>query len=125
MKFKFNLSYFIVFLTLLVIETLIAINLKDGFFRQTFGDFLVVILLYSFFKSFIKDKSFQIALAVFILSYTVEFLQFFNFLEFLHLQNNSLAKIILGSTFHMSDLVAYTIGIITILIFENLQNRGN
>ena len=122
MKFKFNYTYFIAFLILFVIEALIAIYLKDGFIRHTFGDFLVVILLYCFFKSFIKDKSYHIALAVFIISYTVEFLQLFNFLEFLHLQHNAIAKIVLGSTFHISDLVAYTMGIITILIFENIRH---
>lgn len=125
MKFKFNLPYFIAFLILFVIEALIAIYFKDGFIRHTFGDYLVVILLYCFFKSFIKDKSYQIALVVFIISYTVEFLQLFNLLEFLHLQNNSLAKIMLGSTFHISDLIAYTLGIITVLIFENIQHGNN
>lgn len=125
MKLKFNIPYFIMFLILFGIETLIAIYLKNGFIRHTFGDFLVVILIYCFFKSFIKDKSYHIALAVFIISYTVEFLQLLNFLEFLHLENNALAKIVLGSTFHISDLVAYTLGIITILIFEHIQHGNN
>jgi len=36
----------------------------------------------------------------------------------LSLENNHLAKLILGSTFHISGLVAYTLGIMTVLIME-------
>ena len=121
MKIKFNKHYFIVFVALLAIETLIAIYLKDGFIRHTFGDYLVVILLYCLFSSFIKCKFFHIALMVLLISYTIEFLQLTNFLKILNLQDNSLAKIIFGSTFSISDLIAYTFGIITILIFEHVN----
>lgn len=110
-----------VFLALFAIETLIAIYLKDGFIRHTFGDYLVVILLYCFFKSFIKGKSFHMAMIVLIISYAIELLQLTNFLEFLNLQDNHLAKIVLGSTFSIGDLIAYTFGIITILIFEQIN----
>lgn len=124
MKLKFNIPYFIAFVILFCVEALIAIYLKDGFIRHTFGDYLVVILLYCFFKSFIRGMTFQTALAVLIISYAIEFLQLTNFLELLQLQDSSLAKTILGSTFHMSDLVAYSLGVITILIFEHIHN-GN
>lgn len=124
MKLKFNTYYFVVFIVLFAIEALIAIYLKEGFIRHNFGDYLVVILLYCFFKSFIKGKSFQIALAVLIFSYTIEFLQLTSFLEVLNLQENRIAKIVLGSTFSIGDLIAYTFGIITILIFEHLRH-GN
>lgn len=120
----FNKAYFIVFVILLITETLIAIFLKTGFIRHTLGDFLVVILLYCFFKSFIKGKSFQVALFVFIISYVIEFLQLTKFLEWLNLQDHTIAKTILGSTFHFSDLIAYTLGIITILIFEHLSHAN-
>lgn len=121
----FNKAYFVMFIILLITETLIAIFLKTGFIRHTVGDFLVVILLYCFFKSFIKGKSFQVALFVFIISYTIEFLQLTNFLEWLNLHDNAIAKTILGSTFHFSDLIAYTLGIITILIFEHLSHANH
>lgn len=124
MKLKFHKNYFIGFIILLCVEILIAIMLKDGFIRHTFGDYLVVILLYCFFKSFITDQSFLIALVVLIIAYSVEFLQLTNFLEVVHLQNNAIAKIVLGSTFHIGDLIAYTLGIITILIFEHTRH-GN
>ncbi|MDO5970908.1 DUF2809 domain-containing protein [Flavivirga aquimarina] len=118
-------------LVIFVIEILIAIYLKDGFIRYTFGDYLVVILLYCFIKSFIKAIPIIIAIPVLIFSYIIELLQLINILEILSLNNNHLLKLILGSTFHVSDLIAYTLGIITVLIIEystvkfNLKKTNN
>ena len=124
MKLKFNIYYFVGFILLFAIEALIAIFLKDGFIRHTVGDYLVVILLYCFFKSFISGKSVLVALAVLIISYGIEFLQLTNMLEVLNLEDNNLARIVLGSTFSIGDLVAYTFGIITLLIFQHISH-GN
>ena len=118
MKFKLNKNYAIASLILFIIETLIAYFLKNGFIRHTFGDFLVVILLYCIFKSVIKTKPIYIAVLVLIIAFIVEFSQKSILLEFLNLQNNTLAKTILGSTFQTGDLIAYTLGIISVLIFE-------
>ncbi|MDO6598269.1 DUF2809 domain-containing protein [Oceanihabitans sp. 2_MG-2023] len=125
MKFQCNKNYSIAAIVLFIVEAFIATFLKDGFIRHTFGDYLVVILLYCMFKSVIKTKPFYIAIAVFIIAYGIEFLQLTHFLEVLKLQNNTVAKIILGSTFSIQDLIAYTLGIITILIFEHkTQNNA-
>jgi len=126
MTLKFNKTYFTITLVLFITEVFIAIYLKSGFIRHTFGDFLVVILLYSFFKSFIKIHSFKLAIAVLLLSFFVEFLQLANILKLLHLQNNNLAKIVLGSTFNFSDLMAYTLGIVVALMIEfKIRNAVN
>jgi len=118
MILEFNKIYFLAAIILFIIEALIATFLKDGFIRHTFGDYLVVILLYCVFKSFIKAKSFYIAILVLGIAFIIEFLQLANLLEYLNLQNNTLAKLVLGSTFQISDLIAYTLGIISILVFE-------
>ena len=86
--------------------------------RSTFGDFLVVILVYCFVKSFANGKPKYVAIGVLVFAYTIEFLQLSNLLEFLNLKGNKMANIVLGSTFQISDLISYTIGIITILIVE-------
>ncbi len=65
----------------------------------------------------------QSALIVLIIAFIVEFMQLTSFLEWFNLQDNNMAKIIFGSTFHVSDLVAYTLGIITTLIIENKLNN--
>ncbi|MEZ4802136.1 MAG: DUF2809 domain-containing protein [Gelidibacter sp.] len=122
---KFNKNYFIFFVLLLITEALIAIYLKDGFIRHTFGDFLVVILMYCFVKSFFDLKPMVVAIGVLIFSFAIEFLQLTNFLKYFNLENNHIAKIILGSTFHISDLVAYTLGILFVLLVEFIfKNYG-
>lgn len=122
---KFNKHYFLLFLFVFSIEVCIAYFLKTGFIRHTFGDFLVVILLYCFLKSFLNIKPITMALLVLIISFTIEFLQLTPFLEWLNLHNNTLAKTVLGSTFHISDLVAYTLGVITIIIAESKLKQTN
>ena len=116
MKLQFNKTYFILAMLLLTTEAFIAIFLKTGFIRHTFGDYLVVILMYCFFKSFIKGNHLNIALSVLAFSFAIEFLQLANILKPLNLQNSYAAKLILGSTFQFTDLVAYTLGIITVIV---------
>ena len=121
----FKRTYFVLFIILLLIEVCIAYFLKTGFIRHTFGDFLVVILLYCFLKSFINFKPITMAIIVLFISFTIEFLQLTPFLEWLNLHDNTLAKTVLGSTFHISDLVAYTLGVITIIIVESKLKQTN
>lgn len=123
MKFKFTTVYFLAFLLLLLTEILIATFLVTGFIRHTFGDFLVVILIYSFLKSFLHAKSVYVALAVLTFSFLIEFLQLFQLLKLLNLENNHMAKLILGSTFHVSDLIAYTLGILFILCINSTYTK--
>ncbi|MEN3322640.1 DUF2809 domain-containing protein [Mariniflexile soesokkakense] len=118
MKLQFNKTYIILTLLLFTTEAFIAIFLKTGFIRHTFGDYLIVILMYCFFKSFIKGNHFYIAMSVLAFSFVVEFFQLVNILKPLNLQNSHIAKLILGSTFQISDLMAYTLGIVTVLIVE-------
>lgn len=118
MKLTFNTTYFTLFLLLLATEVVIALNLKDGFIRHTFGDYLVVILMYCFIKSFIKHHYKAIATGVLFFAYIIEALQAFNLLKLLNLQGNKLANLVLGSTFSITDLVAYTFGFITIIFVE-------
>lgn len=115
---KLNFKSLIIFLSLLIIEILIAMYIKGGFIRHVLGDFLVVITLFYLFKSFIKTKSIYIAITVLLISYIIEFLQLIHFLNLLNLQNNKLLSIVVGTTFSTTDLIAYTLGICTVLFIE-------
>jgi hypothetical protein len=118
MKLQFNKKYAILFVVIFMVEILIAKFSIHGFIRSTFGDFLVVILMYCFVKSFANIKPKYVAVGVLICSYAIEFLQLFNLLGYLNLQDNKTANVVLGSTFQISDLISYTLGIITVLIVE-------
>lgn len=115
---KINKTYLRITIILLIVEALIAVYIKSGFIRHTFGDFLAVILIYSFAKSFLNINSFKLAILVLAIAFIIEFLQLANILETLNLENNNLIKTILGNTFQISDLVAYILGITTIIIIE-------
>ncbi len=113
---KFNFNYFIAFILLLLTEVLVVQT--TGFIRHTFGDFLAVIVVYCFAKSFLKIAPIKLGIAVLIFSFIIEFLQLTTFLNLLGLGHNKTANIIFGSTFSIGDLVAYTMGIITIILID-------
>lgn len=118
MILKLSKNYKLLSLLLFIIEVLIACYIKTGFVRHTLGDFLVVILLYCFLKIFIKGHHNTIAFGVLIISFIIEFLQLFHVLDLLNVQNK-IVRIVLGTTFQPTDLIAYTLGILTVLIIEN------
>nr|WP_321230262.1 DUF2809 domain-containing protein [uncultured Psychroserpens sp.] len=124
MTIKFNKPFFASSLLLFSTEICIAAFLTKGFIRHTFGDYLVVILMYCAIRSFIKTKPIYIALIVLIISFGVEFLQLYNLLDLLNLRDNKLAVIVLGSTFETSDLIAYSLGIITIFLIDIKTNSS-
>ena len=120
----FRKKYFICALLLLIIETCIALYMHDEFIRPYFGDFLVVIFMYCALRTFLSASTLQVALAVLALSYAVELSQYFQLIYRLELEHSFLAHLILGSTFHWFDMLAYTLGIAAVLVMEmNFRKR--
>lgn len=129
MKLQFNKNYLVLAHSLFLIELAIAFIIKTGFIRYTFGDYLVVILLYAIIRGCTNLSVRASSLVVLVIAYTIELLQLTPFLSYFNLQDSFTAQLIFGSTFNVTDLVAYTLGILTILTFEssflkfqNLQN---
>lgn len=114
----FNKKYFFVALLVFIIEIIIALFIHDRFVRPYIGDVLVVILIYCFLKAFIKLPVLNAAIFVLIFAFGMEILQYFNFVEKLGLEGSELAKTVLGTSFNWIDLVAYSAGIIIVLITE-------
>jgi len=121
---EFKFKYFIVFVIIFTIEVFIALYLHDSFIRPYFGDFLVVILIYCFVMSFINFSKYKVALFVLLFTYCIEFAQCFNLLLLLGLENMSLAKVVLGNSFAIEDLVLYTFGFGVIVVVEFLIERN-
>ncbi len=118
MKLKFNKTYLTIALSLFNIELAIALFLKTGFIRHTFGDYLVVILLYAIIRGCTNLSVRASTLVVLLIAYSVELLQLTPLLDYLNLQDSFTAKLIFGSTFQFTDLVAYSLGILTVLAVE-------
>lgn len=115
---KLNFNYFVLFIVLFLIEVLIALYVHDDFIRPYFGDFLVVILIYTFLMSFLNFSKAKVAVFVLIFAFCIEFAQYFNFVQLLHLHDSKLAKVVLGSSFSVEDLVTYVCGFAFILCVE-------
>ena len=119
MKLYFNKLYFYLFLILFFVEACIAYFLTGGFIRHTFGDVLAVIMVYCFLMSFIKTNANILAVFVLVISFCVEYLQYFKFINRIGLQDNKIANLVLGNTYHALDLLAYIIGITIVLYLES------
>ncbi|VFA42918.1 ribosomal maturation YjgA family protein [Chryseobacterium indologenes] len=117
MKFKFNLTYFLLTLLIFLLEVLIATKLKNIFFvRAYLGDVIVVILLYTFVKSFVKLNDQKFIPGIFIFSCLVEFAQYFNIAEKLGFQPGSVMYVIIGNSFSWIDILCYAVGCLLLYI---------
>jgi len=123
--FRFNKNYFLLTLLLFTIEVMIAVYMHDNFIRPYVGDYLVVIFIYCFWMSIISAPVWKVALASLIFSYIVETLQYFNFVTVIGLQHSKMANILLGNSFSWSDMIAYTLGFLTVLGIEWISHRAN
>lgn len=118
--FQFKCNYFALTILLFLIEITIALYVHDNFVRPYFGDFLVVILLYCFLRSFLKISVWVAATLVLVFSFAIETAQYFNIVERLGLQSNKIVKVVLGNSFAWMDLLAYTLGILTVIGIEKI-----
>ncbi len=120
---KFNSKYFLIAIFLFLIEIIIAIFVKDNFVRPYVGDYLVVILIYTTIRSIFKANTLPLSFGVLLFAYVVEFSQYFNLIGLLHLSNDKLAQNVMGNSFAWNDMIAYTLGIITVVLVEKIFYR--
>lgn len=122
----FQKKYFFITVFLFIVEVLIAIYVHDDFIRPYGGDFLVVILIYTFVKAFLNISVLSACIGVLLFSYLTETLQYFKIVELLGLSHSNLAKIIIGTSFAWEDMIAYTLGILMVYFIEKKNNNiGN
>jgi hypothetical protein len=117
---RFKKNYFLLAVLLFVVEVLIAIYVRDSIVRPYGGDFLVVILIYCFIKAFWNAPVIIAAISTLIFSYVIEFLQYLKFVKVIGLGNSHIANVVLGNSFAWSDMVAYTLGVATVLLVEKI-----
>ncbi len=113
-----NKKYFLLTITLFLIEIFIALYVHDNFIRPFFGDFLVVILVYCFIRSFSQVSVITASILALLFYYFVEAMQYFDIVEVLGLQESRLARTVLGTSFAWEDIIAYTLGITFVILVE-------
>ena len=111
-------KYFVIAILLLLTEIAIGLFAHDAIVRPYGGDFLVVILLYCLLKSFLNSPVVATVIAVLLFSYIVETLQYFHIVRRLGLEKYALARVIFGTNFTWTDIVAYTLGAGLVLLVE-------
>ena len=121
--FVFRKNYFLLTIILLFVEICIALFINDRFIRPYLGDFLVVILLYCFVRSFFNVPVNQTAIGVLIFAFVIEGLQYIQLVNILGLQDSKLANVVLGNSFSWMDMLTYVLGICFVLVCEKIKNR--
>jgi hypothetical protein len=115
---RFHRVYFLLSLLLLGAEIFIGARLHDGITRLNGGDYLVVIWLYCLVRSFCDSPVLPTALSVLAFAYIVEFSQYFKLADHLGFGAHSLARVLVGDYFSWLDMLAYTLGILSVLGIE-------
>ena len=125
MKFALSKKYAVLSIGLLAVEISIALFIHDRLVRPFVGDMLVVILLFTLCRTVIETGYIRLALCVLTFSFAVEIGQYFNLISILGLQNSSLARTIIGTTFDFHDLLAYSAGALLICIIGLLRRKAS
>lgn len=109
---RLRIIYLVLTISLFFIELVIF---HDGhkipFVRNSVGDFLVVIFLFTSIKVvFPNIASFNLAVGIFIFGVVIEILQLLKIPQFFGTEK-VWVKLILGSSFEWMDIVAYLFGV--------------
>ena len=124
-RFIFNYTYFLATVFIFLTEVLIATKLKNIFFvRAYLGDVIVVMLIYTFIKTFFRiEDNKKLILSILIFSFLIEFAQYFNIAEKLGFQKGSLMYIVIGNSFSWIDILCYLVGCLLLFVFVKLQKN--
>ncbi|MFC7346428.1 DUF2809 domain-containing protein [Chryseobacterium zhengzhouense] len=124
MKFRFNLKYLLLTILIFLIEVLIATVLKDIFFiRAYLGDVIVVMLIFTFMKSFFVLNNTKLILGILAFSCLVEFAQFFKIADKLGFREGSLMYIVIGNSFSWIDILCYAVGCLLLCISTKITSN--
>ncbi len=118
-----DLRFLALCIVLVLVEIAIAKYLHSGFIRSFVGDVLVVGVVFSLLKTFLKAASAKLAAGALAFCVVIESLQYVHLADWLGLKRGSILHIAVGATFDWLDLLAYAIGFVLILAAIRFQKR--
>ncbi|ROH95997.1 uncharacterized protein DUF2809 [Chryseobacterium daecheongense] len=123
LKLTFDIRYFLITIALFLMEVIIATKLGHVFFvRAYLGDIIVVMLLYTFIKSFVKVDNQKLIFCIFVFSCLVEFAQYFSIAEKLGFPEGSLMYIVIGNSFSWIDILCYAAGCVLLYLYVKIKD---
>lgn len=119
----FRPSYALATIAVLGIEIAIARFVHDDFVRPYLGDSLAVVAVYLALRAVTRLRVVAAVAIAFAFACAIEVGQFFHIVDLLGLGTNRLARVVLGSTFVLTDFVAYAGGALCVLAVERVRLR--
>ena len=119
----FRPSYALATIAVLGIEIAIARFVHDDFVRPYLGDSLAVVAVYFALRAVTRSRVVAAVAIAFAFACAIEVGQFFHLVDLLGLGANRVARIVLGSTFVLTDFVAYAGGALCVLAAERVRLR--
>ena len=110
--------------SLLLLISLCLLAGTTGFLRATFGDFVVVLFLYTAARTVIPQKLRILPLLIFLFALTVELLQAVDVVGLLGITNETM-QIAVGTVFDWGDVVAYGLGCLVATGVDYIARRVN
>ena len=115
-NFRLHWGYLIATIVIFLIEVLIA-KYGRGVLRSHVGDMIVVILIYTFIRTFYGGARLVLPIFIFIFAVCVEIGQALNISSLLRLRQGGAMSIAVGNSFDWWDILCYLIGVIAIYIW--------
>lgn len=103
------------------IETYIAFYVHDEFIRPYVGDVLVVPLMYSFLRIFVRGVRI-LPWYLFLFAFFIEVGQYYQLADLLDIENRVM-RMLLGATYDQSDIACYLWGTLALVIGERAVER--
>ena len=119
----FRPSYALATIAVLGIEIAIARFVHDDFVRPYLGDSLAVVAVYLALRAVTPLRLVAAVMIAFAFACAIEVGQFFHLVDMLGLGTNRIARIVLGTTFGLTDFVAYAGGAVCVLVVERRRQR--
>ena len=116
-------SYALATIAVLGIEIAIARFVQDDFVRPYLGDSLAVVGVYVALRAVTPLRTVAAVTIAFAFACAIEMGQFFHLVDMLGLGTNRVARIVLGTTFGLTDFAAYAGGAICVLAIERVRQR--
>ncbi len=123
MSIRPNRYYALWALLLLLVETGIALWVHDRLIRPFIGDLLVIWLLYALLRSLFVVRHRTAVIGIWLFALGVELAQGADLVSHLGLADQRWARILIGTTFDVRDLLAYSAGALLLLLWPTWLGR--